>query len=119
MKSYKSVDEYIASFPKEVQDKLKEIRHAIKDEAPEVEEKISYGIPTTTLNGKYLVYFAGYKSHVSLYPVTQAVEDAVKQIGKYKSGKGTLQFPLGELLPMSIIVKVIRTRVREHRKMNS
>lgn len=114
MKPYKNVDEYIANFPSAVQDRLKEIRKAIKDEAPGMEEKISYGIPTATLNGKYFIYFAGYKKHVSIYPVTQAVENTIKGIDKYRTGKGTLQFPLDKPLPMTLIRKIIKVRVKEH-----
>ncbi len=114
MKSYKNVDDYIGIFPKDVQNKLKEIRQAIKDEAPEAREKISYGIPTATLNGKYFIYFAGFKNHVSVYPVTPAIEKFVKEIDKYRAGKGTLRFHLDKPLPMVIIRKVIKARVNEH-----
>ncbi len=116
MKSYKNVDEYIGNFPDEVQNKLKEIRKAIKDEAPTGGEKISYGIPTGTITGKNFIYFAGYKSHVSIYPVTAEVENSVKDIDKYRTGKGTLQFKLDKPLPMELIRNVIRVRLNEQLK---
>ena len=116
MNSYKNIEEYIGKFPVGVQKKLIEIRQAIKDEVPEVEEKISYGIPTATLKGKYLIYFAGYKNHVSVYPVTTKVEKTVKNIDKYRTGKGTLQFSLDKPLPVGLIRNVIKVRLTEHRE---
>lgn len=114
MNSYQNVDEYIANFPPDAQAKLTEIRVAIHEIVPDSQEKISYGIPTATLNGKYFIYFAGFKNHVSVYPVTAAVEKEVKEIAEYRKGKGTLQFPLDKPLPMALIRQVIKVRVDEH-----
>lgn len=113
MKSTSEVSEYIANFPKEVRERLEQIRKIIKEEVPEIEEKISYGIPATTLNGKYFVYFAGFKNHIGIYPVTKAMENFIKEIGQYRTGKGTLQFLLDKPLPMSLIRKIIKVRVKE------
>lgn len=114
MKAYKSVDEYIANFSEEVQGRLEEIRKAIKQEVPEVGEKISYGIPAATLKGKPVIYFAGYKNHISIYPMTPAIEENIKEALAYRTGKGTLQFPFNKLLPMPLIRQIIKVRVKEH-----
>ena len=116
MNAYKNVDEYIANFPEEVQGKLEQIRKAIKEEVPEVGEKISYGVPTATINGKYFIYFAGYKNHLSLYPVTETMVKALKEVLQYRTGKGTLQFPLNKSLPMQLIKKIIKFRAQEARQ---
>src|SRR3990167_2494762 len=113
MKGYKNVDEYIANFPEEIQKRLKEIRKTIKEEAPEAGEKISYGIPSTILNGKYFIYFAGYKNHISLYPVTPAMETSIKEIPEYRTGKGTLQFPIDKPLPVKLIKRIVKVRLKE------
>ncbi len=116
MKTYGTVDDYISDFPADVQNKLRQIRNAIRDTVPDAGEKISYGMPTATLNGKYLVYFAGFKNHVSLYPVSKAVKNSVPDIERYRSGKGTLRFPLDTPLPMPLIRNVITARVAERQK---
>jgi uncharacterized protein YdhG (YjbR/CyaY superfamily) len=108
------VDKYIANFPRDVQDKLIQIRQAILSEVPTAGEKISYGVPAATFGGKAFIYFAGYKNHVSIYPVTPAIEKYVKDLTKYRTGKGTLQFKLDEPLPMTFIRKVIKVRAKEH-----
>ncbi len=113
MKPYKNIDEYISNFPPDVQSKLKELRATIKELVPTAGEKISYGIPAATLDGRNLVYFAGYKKHISMYPVTSAIEQSVKGVDQYRTGKGTLQFPLDTPLPMDFIRSVISTRLNE------
>lgn len=107
-----TVDKYISRFPEEVQEKLKAIRKMIKDLAPESGEKISYGVPTATLNDKYFIYFAGYKNHISIYPVTAGMEE-IKEAMEYRTGKGTLQFPLEKPLPLGLIRKIIKARLKE------
>lgn len=120
MKSQKvrvnSIDEYISIFPKDIQKILEEVRGTIKAAAPETEEKISYGIPTFTLNGKYLIYFAGWKNHISIYPIPTGSEAFNKQVSKYVEGKGTLKFPLDKPLPLKLITKIVKLKVAEHRK---
>jgi uncharacterized protein YdhG (YjbR/CyaY superfamily) len=109
-----SVDEYIARFPPETQKVLEELRALIKSTAPGVTEKISYGIPTFDLNGHYLVYFACWKKHLGFYPVTDGVVKTFKEeLGAYKSGKGSLQFPLGQSVPTDLIRRIIKFRVEE------
>ena len=110
----KSIDEYIAGFPPETQKVLKELRALIRSTAPRVTEKISYAMPTFDLNGHYLVYFAGWKKHIGFYPVTAAVAKKFKEeLKPYKSGKGSLQFPLAEPLPKDLIRKIVKLRVEE------
>ncbi len=115
MRKITSVDEYISAFPNEVQEKLEEIRKIAHEIAPNADEKISYGVPTITLNGKYLVYFAGYKKHISIYPITDTIENSVDGISKYRTGKGTLQFPIDVPLPLTVIRKIIQALANENK----
>ena len=111
-----SIDEYIAGFPRETQKVLEQIRSVIKREAPGAEETISYAIPAFNLNKHNLVYFAGYKNHVSIYPIPKGSEAFEKEISKYKSGKGTMQFPLDKPLPLNLVTKIVRHRIKENVK---
>lgn len=106
---YTTIDEYINTFPKNIQDKLKQIRKTIKENLPhETSEAISYQIPVFKLNGKYVIYFAGFKNHVSIYPIPKGPESFRKRVEPYIKGKGTLQFQLNHELPMGVIKKVIK-----------
>lgn len=113
---FSSVDEYISTFPEETQKRLEELRRTIKAAAPEAGEKISYGIPTFTLNNTYLIYFAGWKNHISIYPIPTGSEAFNKQVSKHVEGKGTLKFPLDKPLPLKLITKIVKLKVAEHRK---
>jgi len=111
-----SVDEYIAGFPAETRKLLEELRALVKTTAPEVTERISYGIPTFDLDGRYLVYIAGFKNHVSLYPVTADLTAALgADVEPYKKGKGTVQFPLGQPPPSGLIRRIVELRIEERR----
>jgi uncharacterized protein YdhG (YjbR/CyaY superfamily) len=110
----KTVDEYIALFPLEVQERLQKIRTTIKKAAPKAEETISYQLPTFTLGGKYLIYFAAFKKHVSVYPAPRGAEVFKEELAKYKGGKGTVQFPLDKPIPFSLISRIVKFRVKEH-----
>lgn len=102
-----TVDEYIKSFPKPLQAKLEELRRIIKEEIPNTEETMSYKMPTYKLDGKYVVYFAAWKKHISLYPFSSTME-GIEGISDYKtSGKGTLQFPIDKPLPTRIIREIV------------
>jgi len=114
--TFQSMDEYIASFPDDVQKILGEVRAIIRAAAPEAEETISYNIPTFTLNGKYLIYFAGWKHHISIYPIPTGSESFNKQVGKYVEGKGTLKFPIDKPLPLRLITKIVHLKLAESRK---
>lgn len=109
-----SIDAYIAGFPHETQKVLEQVRAIIKKEAPNAEETISYAIPAFNLNKHNLVYFAGYKNHISLYPVPKGSATFEKEIAKYKSGKGTMQFPLDKSLPLGLITKIVKYRIKEN-----
>jgi uncharacterized protein YdhG (YjbR/CyaY superfamily) len=112
-----TIDAYINSFPKDVKELLQNLRKVIKEEVPEeTVETISYGIPTFKLKGKYVVYFAGYKKHISIYPILHTDDKLKKEIEPYIKGKGTLQFPLDKLLPIPLIRKVIKILVIENQE---
>lgn len=116
MKKPENTDEYISSFPLATQKVLCQIRTTIKKIAPKAEEGISYGIPVFILNGTYLIYFAGYKNHVSIYPAPRGKDEFKKVLSAYKGGKGTVQFPLDKPVPLSLISKMVRFRIKENSK---
>jgi uncharacterized protein YdhG (YjbR/CyaY superfamily) len=105
---FASVDEYIASFPDDVQDVLRRVRATILEAVPDAGEKISYNIPTMTVGGKNAIYFSGWKNHISLYPVPSGDEDLQAAIAPYKAGKGTLKFPLSDPIPDELISRIAR-----------
>lgn len=112
----KSIDEYIGGFPQDTQTMLLLIRKIIKSTVPAAEETISYGMPTFKLNGHYLIYFAGYKKHIGLYPVPNTREFE-KDFSSFKtSGKGTIQFQLNKPLPIDLIKKIVKYRITEVNK---
>ncbi|MGZ8558560.1 MAG: iron chaperone [Chitinophagaceae bacterium] len=110
-----NIDEYIAGYPKETQTILEQIRATIKIAAPAAEETISYGMPTFTVGGKYLVYFAACKNHIGLYPVPGGTKEFEKDFSSYKtSGKGAIQFPLNKPMPFKLISKIVKFRLKEN-----
>jgi uncharacterized protein YdhG (YjbR/CyaY superfamily) len=108
----KTIDEYIAGFPEDVQTILQKIRATIAKAAPDAEETIKYQIPTFVLKGN-LVHFAAYKSHIGFYPAPAGTEKFQKELTRYKSGKGSVQFPLDEPIPYELIAKIVKFRVKE------
>ncbi len=112
--TFKNVDEYIASFPKNVQTSLKQVRKTIKQHAPEAEESISYGMPAYKLNKKPLVYFGGYKTHVGFYATPTGHTEFSKDLARYKQGKGSVQFPLDEPMPLELIGRIVQFRVADN-----
>ena len=110
-----TIDEYIAGFPKDVQAILQKIRVTIAKAAPDAEEAIKYAIPTFVLNGN-LVHFAAFKSHIGFYPAPTGTEKFQKELSGYKSGKGSVQFPLDEPMPYALIEKIVKFRVKEQGK---
>lgn len=113
--SYNTVDEYIAQFPTDVQEKLQMLRKIIKDAVPNVGEKISYQMPTFTFRGN-LVYFAAYKKHIGFYPTSSGINAYKDELQQYKMGKGSVQFPIDEPLPFELIRKIVQFRVAENIK---
>lgn len=111
-----NVDEYIKSFPKSTQTLLKQVRKAIKENALGAEEMIAYGMPGYKLNKKPLVYFAGYANHIGFYATPNGHEKFAKELSKYKQGKGSVQFPIDEPMPIDLITKIVKFRVTENLK---
>ena len=112
-KKSKDVGSYIAQFDDEVRVRLNTMRAIVRDVAPEAVESISYGIAGYKLDGRPLVYFAGYKNHIGFYAIPITHEKFAKDFSKYKQGKGSVQFPLEEPLPKELVRKVIRFRKSE------
>ena len=114
---FKTIDEYIAKFPKNVRDILDQLRRVIRESAPEAEEAISYGMPAFKLHGKSLVFFAAWKNHVGFYPGgSSAIEAFKKELSPYKQAKGTVQFPLDKPIPSDLVKKIVMFRVKENLK---
>ncbi len=109
----KSIDEYIAGFPIEIQSILEEIRNAIAIAAPDAKETIGYGMPTFTLNGT-LVHFAAFKNHIGFYSMPSATAEFQKELVQFKSGKGSIQFPLEKPMPLELIRRIVEFRVQEN-----
>ena len=108
-----TIDAYISAFPADVQAILEQVRQAIRKAAPEATETISYDIPTFDLNGKHLVFFAGWKHHISVYPLP-AGDDAFQQkIAQYKRVKSTVQFPLEKPVPYDLVGEIVTLLQRE------
>jgi uncharacterized protein YdhG (YjbR/CyaY superfamily) len=114
MKKVESVSNYIAGFPKDAQKLLKEMRATVKKAAPKAEEKIGYGIPTYKLNGKNLVHFGGFKTHIGFFPGPAGILAFKKELSQYKTSKGTIQLPLDKPLPLSLIRKIVLYRVKQN-----
>jgi uncharacterized protein YdhG (YjbR/CyaY superfamily) len=109
-----TVDEYISASDKTVQPLLKQMRKTISAEAKDAEESISYGMPGYKYLGRPLVYFAGYENHIGFYATPTGHDAFKKELSKYKQGKGSVQFPLDEKLPLDLIKRIIQFRVKEN-----
>lgn len=112
-KNFKTIDEYIREFPKDVQGILEKLRREIKKTTPEATEAISYGIPTFKLNGN-LVHFAAFKNHIGFYPTPSAIVAFKKELSRYKTSKGAIQFPIDEPMPLPLIGRMVKFRVKEN-----
>ena len=111
--TYTTIDEYIATFPANVQAILKKIRATIRAAAPQAGETIKYQMPTFVLNGN-LVHFAAFKNHIGFYPVPTGIEKFKKELSVYKTAKGSVQFSLDRPMPYGLISKIVRFRVKEN-----
>jgi uncharacterized protein YdhG (YjbR/CyaY superfamily) len=117
-REFKSVDDYIVTFPKNVQCNLIEFRKVIKEAAPKAEETISYQMPAFKLNG-ILVWYAAHKKHIGFYPRVSAIEAFKDKLSKYEVSKGTVQFPLDKPIPFDLITEMVKFRVKENLAKNN
>ncbi|ACU59456.1 iron chaperone [Chitinophaga pinensis] len=107
------INTYIADFPENVQAILQQVRATIHKAAPEATEDIKYAIPTFVLNGN-LVHFAAFKSHIGFYPTPTGIEEFEKELSAYKQGKGSVQFPLDQPMPLDLITRIVKYRVKQN-----
>lgn len=114
---FATIDEYIAQVPPEIQDRLQQIRKVVREAAPDAVEKISYQMPTFETDGRNLVHFAAFKNHIGFYPTPSGTEEFAEELSVYKGGKGSVQFPLDQPLPLDLIRRVVLFRVEENRRM--
>ncbi len=110
-----TIDEYIAGFPPDIQEKLQQIRQTIRAAAPDAEEAIKYQMPTFTLKGN-LVHFAAFKQHIGFYPAPTGIEEFQQELSAYKGAKGSVRFPLDKPIPYDLITRIVRFRVGENLK---
>lgn len=110
---FTNIDEYITSFPSEVQSKLNQFRELIHSLVPDIKETMTYQMPTFVLNGN-LVHFAAYKKHIGFYPAPSGISNFLGEISKYKYAKGSVQFPLDQDLPIDLISRIVIFRVKEN-----
>jgi uncharacterized protein YdhG (YjbR/CyaY superfamily) len=110
---FASIDAYISTFPADVQVVLEEMRRTIRAAAPGAVEAISYQMPTFKLNGRNLVHFAAFKKHIGFYPIPSGIKAFESELSPYKQGKGSVQFPLDEPMPFSLVKKIVAFRVEE------
>lgn len=115
MKEFKDINEFIADFPDDIQIILEKIRATIQKAAPDAKEAIKYGMPTFVLNGN-LVHFAAYKNHIGFYPAPTGIDAFIEELAQYRTGKGTIQFPVDKPIPYDLITKVVKFRVEENLK---
>ncbi len=108
-----TIDEYIRQQPKNVQGRLTALRKLIRQNVPEAEEKIAYRMPTFTLNGN-LVHFAAHAAHIGFYPTPSAITEFSRELARYETSKGAIQFPLDEPLPTELIARIVRFRREEN-----
>ena len=111
-----SVDAYIEAMPVHIQPMLMQMRKAIKVAAPAADESISYGMPGYRYAGKPLVYFGGFTNHIGFFATPAGHEAFKKDLSKYKTGKGSVQFPVDEKLPIALIKKIVKFRVKKNEK---
>jgi uncharacterized protein YdhG (YjbR/CyaY superfamily) len=109
-----TIDAYIADFPEDIQRVLREVRETIRQTAPDAVESISYGMPTYKLRGKPLVYFAAFKNHIGFYATPTGHAAFAAEMARYKQGKGSVQFPLNEPMPLELIRRIVAFRVQEN-----
>ena len=112
------IDQYINQFPTKVMEKLTQIRALIQELAPDAVEHMSYGMPAYQLNGKPLVYFAGYANHIGFYALPSGHDQFVAELSGYKQGRGSVQFPIEDDLPLDLIHRIVEFRVEENQSIS-
>lgn len=112
-KQFKTIDEYIDTFPKKVEYILQKLRQTTKQSAPKAEETISYQIPTFKLKGN-LVHFAAYKNYIGFYPKSSAIEAFKKELSQYEIAKGSIEFPINKPIAFDPVRKIVEYRVKEN-----
>ena len=113
MQTFKDIDSYISEQAVDVRDRLEQIRQVVKTSAPKAEEVISYGMPAFKYHGM-LVYFAAFKNHIGFYALPSGNDAFQKELSVYKQGKGSIQFPLDKPIPLTLIKKIVKFRVKEN-----
>jgi uncharacterized protein YdhG (YjbR/CyaY superfamily) len=108
-----TIDEYMAAFPEDIQNILQQIRATIRKAAPDAKEAIKYAMPAFVLNGN-LVYFAAFKNHIGFYPAPMGIEAFQKELSAYEGGKGSVQFPIDKPMPLTLISKIVKYRVKKN-----
>jgi uncharacterized protein YdhG (YjbR/CyaY superfamily) len=114
MKAYKNVDDYISAFPFATQTLLQQMRTTVLISTPQAVEGISYGMPAYKINGRPLVYFAAFEKHIGFYATPTGNREFTESLSKYKQGKGSVQFPINEKLPLALLSKMVKFRVKEN-----
>ena len=109
------VDNYIKTFPEDVQEKLKQIRAIIKEAAPDAVEGMNYNMPSYKICNKPLVYFAGFKNHIGFYATPTGHSAFAEELSNYKQGKGSVQFPLNKPVPYDLIKRIVKFRANENK----
>jgi len=109
----RDIDAYIRTFPEGIRTKLEEMRRTIRKAAPKAEETIRYQIPTFRLNGN-LVHFAAFRKHIGFYPAASGIAAFKKELSVYQTGKGSVQFPLDQKLPLGLVRKIVMFRLQEN-----
>lgn len=110
-----NIDEYMINFPESTLLMMEQLRETIHKAAPEAEEVISYSMPAFKWNG-ILVYFAGYKNHIGFYPGSGAIKTYEKELTKFKTSKGAIQFPLDKPLPLGLVTKIVKLRIKQNKE---
>jgi uncharacterized protein YdhG (YjbR/CyaY superfamily) len=112
-KKFETIDEYIESFPENVQSVLEKLRATVREAAPEAVESISYDMPTFKLNAKRLVYFSAWKNHIGFYSIPEGNDAFRKELSPYEGEKGSLRSPLEKLIPYDLVKKIVMFRMKE------
>jgi uncharacterized protein YdhG (YjbR/CyaY superfamily) len=115
-KQFKTIDEYVKTFPEDVQSILEKMRQTIQEAAPGAVEAISYQMPTFKLNGKNLVHFAAWENHIGFYPTPSGTEEFNQELSLFKGGKGSVKFPIESPIPYDLVKRIVVFRIKESKE---